>query len=53
MEGAGSSWAAKKQQATAAIIGAADPSGQPVAIQIAQQASRPRNTPKAESSAMP
>jgi hypothetical protein len=35
--GTGSSWAAKKEHATAAIIGADAPSGQPVAIQRPQQ----------------
>ncbi|VUD74159.1 hypothetical protein MET9862_04787 [Methylobacterium symbioticum] len=51
--GAGSSCAAKKQQPTAAIIGAPAPSGQPVAIQIALVRTIARTTPMAESSAMP
>ena len=37
MAGTGSSREAKKQQATAASIGAAEPSGQPVSIQKAEQ----------------
>jgi len=53
MNGAGSSWAAKKLHPTAAIIGAADPSDHPVVIQIVQVTRMVTNTPTPDSSAMP
>src|ERR1700756_4347065 len=48
---AGSSCAAKKEQPTAAIIGAEAPSAQPVAIHSAQQSRIARAAPAADHSA--
>ena len=50
---AGSSCAAKKEQATAAIIGAEAPSAQPVAIHTPQQIRMATAVPAADHSAMP
>ncbi len=50
---AGSSWAAKKEQATAAIIGAEAPSAQPVAIHKPQQIRIGDRAPAADHRAIP
>src|SRR4051795_13422080 len=53
MKRAGSSCAAKNEQATAAIIGADAPSGQPVPIQNAQQIRMAADAPAADHRARP